>query len=64
LPIGIRYWFLFAISGELASGVVDSGIVGLPIINTVFILATLPPGFSVSVRRLHDLDRSAFGGHW
>jgi uncharacterized membrane protein YhaH (DUF805 family) len=51
------YWFLFVI---LASGVIDSWIVGPPIILTIFWLATLLPLVSVSFRRLHDLDRSGW----
>jgi uncharacterized membrane protein YhaH (DUF805 family) len=54
------YWYLFAIIGELASGVIDSWIIGLRVIFTIFSLATLLPGLSVAVRRLHDLDRSGW----
>jgi uncharacterized membrane protein YhaH (DUF805 family) len=51
------YWALFYV---LASAAIDTWIVGLPIIATIFILATILPGVSVSVRRLHDLDRSGW----
>jgi uncharacterized membrane protein YhaH (DUF805 family) len=54
------YWFLFFIIGALASGVIDRWIVGPPIISTIFDLLTFLPGLSVSVRRLHDLDRSGW----
>jgi uncharacterized membrane protein YhaH (DUF805 family) len=52
------YWFLFATLAALACGIIDSWIIGLPIINTIFFLATLLPELAVAVRRLHDLDRS------
>ena len=54
------YFYLFTGLGALASGIIDSWIIGLPIINTIFILATLLPLLSVGVRRLHDLDRSGW----
>ena len=54
------YWALFYNIGVLASAAIDTWIVGLPIIATIFILATILPGVSVSVRRLHDLDRSGW----
>ena len=53
------YWFLFYAVGMLASGVIDRW----PplILDGIFFLATFLPGLSVSVRRLHDLDRSGRG---
>jgi uncharacterized membrane protein YhaH (DUF805 family) len=54
------YWFLFFTIVGLASGVIDRWIVGPPILGTIFILATFLPMLSVSVRRLHDLDRSGW----
>jgi uncharacterized membrane protein YhaH (DUF805 family) len=54
------YFFLFYTIGALASGTIDRWIVGLPIIGTIFILATILPTVSVAVRRLHDLDRSGW----
>jgi uncharacterized membrane protein YhaH (DUF805 family) len=44
----------------LASVAIDTRIIGLPIIAWTFILATILPLLSVSVRRLHDLDRSGW----
>jgi uncharacterized membrane protein YhaH (DUF805 family) len=54
------YWFLFTIIAGLASGLIDRWIVGPPIIGTIFGLATFLPGLAVSVRRLHDVDRSGW----
>lgn len=54
------WYFLFAI---IASGVlqlVDNAVLGLPLLASIFALATLIPGLAVSVRRLHDKDRSGW----
>jgi uncharacterized membrane protein YhaH (DUF805 family) len=48
------------IIGQLASGVIDSWIVGAYILEGIFFLATIMPTLSVGVRRLHDLDRSGW----
>jgi uncharacterized membrane protein YhaH (DUF805 family) len=53
-------WVLFVIIGQLASGVIDSWIVGAYILEGIFFLATILPTLSVGVRRLHDLDRSGW----
>ncbi len=57
-----EYWYflLFYNVGVLASVAIDTRIIGLPIIAWTFILATILPLLSVSVRRLHDLDRSGW----
>jgi uncharacterized membrane protein YhaH (DUF805 family) len=55
------YWALFYTVGMLATGLIDRWIVGPPfILDGIFWLATLLLGVSVSVRRLHDLDRSGW----
>jgi uncharacterized membrane protein YhaH (DUF805 family) len=54
------YWILFVIIGSLACSAIDRWIVGPPFIRTIFFLATFLPNLSVSVRRLHDLDRSGW----
>jgi uncharacterized membrane protein YhaH (DUF805 family) len=48
------YWFLFVAA--------FGAIIGPPAprMRTIFFLATFLPGLSVSVRRLHDLDRSGW----
>jgi len=57
-----EYWYflLFYNIGVLAGVAIDTWIIGLPIIAWTFILATILPLLSVSVRRLHDLDRSGW----
>lgn len=69
------WWFvLFAWGGSILLSVVDSFVFGTtvvtdngfeastntPIFSTIFSLATLLPGISVAVRRLHDLNRSGW----
>jgi uncharacterized membrane protein YhaH (DUF805 family) len=55
------YFFLFQILGQVTSGIIDTWIVGPPfILDGIFFLATFLPMLSVSVRRLHDLDRSGW----
>lgn len=52
------FWSLFYCLAGAAAGIVDRAI-ALPLFSGLFWLATLVPTLSVSVRRLHDLDRSA-----
>ncbi len=57
------YWVLFAILASIAAGLIDLGLFpGSQIspINTLVGLALFLPGLAVSVRRLHDLDRSGW----
>jgi uncharacterized membrane protein YhaH (DUF805 family) len=57
-----EYWmfFLFNIIITLVLGVVE-GLVGSPgVVGMVYTLAVLIPGIAVSIRRLHDTDRSGW----
>lgn len=69
------WWFvLFVFVGQLVLGMIDSALFGTvttmeggfeaqtdtPILSGLFGLATLLPVISVSVRRLHDTDRSGW----
>jgi uncharacterized membrane protein YhaH (DUF805 family) len=57
-----EYWmfFLFNIIIAIVLGVIDT-IIGSPgIIGLIFALALLIPGIAVTVRRLHDTDRSGW----
>jgi uncharacterized membrane protein YhaH (DUF805 family) len=53
------FWLLFAIIVAIVTGFIDA-VIGVPLTNTIFALATFLPGLAVSVRRLHDLDRSGW----
>ncbi len=57
------YWTLFAILVGIATAVLDAALfpgIGLSPINTIASLALLLPGLAVSVRRLHDIDRTGW----
>ena len=54
------WWFyLFSILGAIVTTLVDF-IYGVPVLNTVFILATFIPTLSVFIRRLHDTGHSGW----
>jgi uncharacterized membrane protein YhaH (DUF805 family) len=53
------WWTLFAMVGTAVAGAID-GAVTDGLLGAVFGLAILLPGLSVSVRRLHDGDRSGW----
>ena len=53
------YWTLFAFMGSLILSIVDAATTGF-LLATVFGLATFLPGLAVSIRRLHDIDRSGW----
>ncbi len=60
------WWFtLFMILGNLAATMVDIAMFDVPPeqygpLNGIFSLATFLPGLAVSVRRLHDVNRSGW----
>jgi len=56
-----EYWFwtLFVILVNIVAGIIDS-FVGLGLIGLIVALALFLPGLAVSVRRLHDLDRTGW----
>lgn len=69
------WWFvLFILVGQFVLGMIDSALFGTvttmeggfqaetstPVLSGLFSLATLLPGISVAVRRLHDTDRSGW----
>ena len=57
------YWTLFVLVGSTCTSVADGLILGdmenMPI-NLIFTIATFLPGLAVSVRRLHDVNRSGW----
>jgi uncharacterized membrane protein YhaH (DUF805 family) len=54
------WWVLFAIIVSVVLQLVDNLILGFPLLGSIFALATLIPGVAVSVRRLHDKDKSGW----
>ncbi len=59
------YWVLFTLLAGLATEVLDAGIFSSDIpsaspLNGVFNLLTFLPSLAISVRRLHDIDRSGW----
>jgi uncharacterized membrane protein YhaH (DUF805 family) len=57
------YWVLFAVLASIAAGLIDIALFGLEgssAIESLVGLALFLPGLAVSVRRLHDLDRSGW----
>ena len=53
------YWVLFVFLVNVAANIIDAG-VGTGIIGALVSLALFLPGIAVSVRRLHDLDRTGW----
>jgi uncharacterized membrane protein YhaH (DUF805 family) len=53
------YWFLFQILAQIVLSIVDA-ITGIGFLTIVFALATIVPGIAVSVRRMHDIDKSGW----
>lgn len=53
------FWTLFSILANLVASILDA-VLGLGLIDLVVSLALLLPGLAVSVRRLHDLDRTGW----
>ena len=56
------YWTLFVILVSIAANIIDGALLQsvLSPVSTLWALATLLPGIAVSVRRLHDIDRSGW----
>ena len=54
------YWTLFAFLASAAAGIVDSALFPTGLMAPLVSLLLLLPGLAVSVRRLHDLDRSGW----
>ncbi len=53
------FWVLFAIIVNVVSYAIDYAL-GISLINPLSSLALLLPGIAVSVRRLHDIDRTGW----
>lgn len=60
-----EYWwfFLFNIAGSVVANIVDialMGTLGFPIFSIAWTLGLILPAIAVSVRRMHDLDKSGW----
>jgi uncharacterized membrane protein YhaH (DUF805 family) len=53
------YWTLFAVIVGIVTAIIDN-VIGVGITNTIASLALFLPGLAVSVRRLHDIDRTGW----
>jgi uncharacterized membrane protein YhaH (DUF805 family) len=53
------YWVLFVVICMIIAQLIDR-MIGHMAIYPIFVLAIVLPGLAVSVRRLHDLDRSGW----
>jgi uncharacterized membrane protein YhaH (DUF805 family) len=53
------FWILFGVIFSIIANVIDA-VIGIPVISAVVALALLLPNISISVRRLHDIDRTGW----
>ena len=53
------FWILFVLIADIVAIAIDAAI-GMQIVSSLFGLAVLLPGLAVTVRRLHDLDRTGW----
>jgi uncharacterized membrane protein YhaH (DUF805 family) len=54
------WWFLFGILVAIGASIIDAAIGTTGVISGLAGLALVLPGLSVSIRRLHDIDRSGW----
>jgi uncharacterized membrane protein YhaH (DUF805 family) len=62
------YWVLFTIIGSIIAGILDTTIFGVDYtggptvspLDGIFSLVTFLPSLAVSIRRLHDIDRTGW----
>ena len=53
------FWILFGVILSIVGNVIDA-FIGIPVISAVVALALLLPNISISIRRLHDIDRTGW----
>jgi uncharacterized membrane protein YhaH (DUF805 family) len=53
------WWFLFGVIVSIVANILNAA-VGSQVISIIVSLALLLPGLSVSIRRLHDTDRTGW----
>ncbi len=54
------WWYLFVVIGAVAFAVVDSIIGTYPLLYAIWAVAVILPQLAVSIRRLHDRDKSGW----
>jgi len=55
------WWFvLFNFIGSIVLNIIDTAILGVPALSILWTLGLLIPGIAVSIRRMHDLDKSGW----
>ena len=55
------WWFVLAyVIAIIVATVIDNAIIGQPILTTIVSLGSILPLLAVTVRRLHDTDRSGW----
>jgi uncharacterized membrane protein YhaH (DUF805 family) len=54
------YWVLFIVIVSFVTNFIDAALGTIGIVGGLVSLALLLPGLSVSIRRLHDLDRTGW----
>jgi uncharacterized membrane protein YhaH (DUF805 family) len=60
-----EFWFfaLFNLIGSVVANAMDAALIatlGFPIVSIIWLLALFLPGLCVSIRRMHDLDKSGW----
>ena len=57
-----EYWWyvLFVVIVAVVLAIIDNLVIGASLLGSIWSLATLLPSLGVSVRRLHDLDKSGW----
>jgi uncharacterized membrane protein YhaH (DUF805 family) len=53
------FWFLFYCVGLLVAEIIDA-VLGITVVVILFWLATVLPTLAITIRRLHDLDRTGW----
>jgi uncharacterized membrane protein YhaH (DUF805 family) len=54
------WWLLFTVLATLAADIIDAAVFDVMILSAIVGLGLLLPGLAVSIRRLHDTDRSGW----
>lgn len=55
------WWFvLFNFIGSIVLNTIDTTMFGMPALSVLWTLGLLIPGIAVSIRRMHDLDKSGW----